>query len=218
MTYVFVVLAGLGLVLAWYLSSIRRKKLRAWASAHGLRFDPGPDASFERRHPEFGCLRRGHSRRGSNIAQGTRHGRSIEVFDYRYVTGHGKNRNVHRFSGVIVSSSIALRPLQIRAENVFDRVAEFFGAEDIDFESAEFSRAFHVRASDKRWAYDVLHQRTIEFLLSMPRFSIQLGEREMIVWRGRRFAPETFETALTVARGILERLPRYVVRNEGGAR
>jgi len=217
MSYAVIVLIGLAFALAWYFASARRKKLRAWAEASGFRFDPRSNRSFDDCYPSFGCLRRGHSRSASNVSEGTRHARPVVAFDYRYVTGHGKNRQVHSFSGVIVDSEIPLRPLYIRSENLFDKIGEFLGVDDIDFESAEFSRVFHVKSPDRRWAYDVLHQRTMEFLLSMPRFSIEFGEGSMLAWRNRRFAPETFDDAIAVAEGILNRLPGYVVR-EGGER
>ena len=43
---------------------------------------------------------------------------------------------------------------------------EFFGHDDIDFESAEFSRNFYVKSSDRKWAFDILHARAMEFLLA----------------------------------------------------
>lgn len=215
-TFAFIALAVVAIGIAWYFSSARRKKLTAWAASRGLRFDPRADGSFDDRYSAFKCLSIGHSRSARNVAEGTHDGRAIVAFDYRYVIGHGKHRQVHNLSAIVLSSAIPLRPLQIRSENVFDKVGEFFGANDIDFESAEFSRAFHVKSPDKRWAYDVLHQRTIEFLLSMPQFSIQFGGQEMIVWRNRRFRPEVFDQAIAVAEGILDRLPGYVVREGGG--
>ena len=107
-----------------------------------------------------------------------------------------------------------MKPLRIRPENVFDRLTEFFGLDDIDFESAEFSRAFHVKSTDKRWAYDVLHQRTMEYLLEAPRFSMQFDDRCVIAWRNRRFNVETFESAIGVAEGILDRMPEYLLRDQ----
>jgi hypothetical protein len=215
-TFAFIALAAVAIGIAWYLSSLRRKKLGAWAESNGLRFDPKADGSFDDRFPAFNCLRVGHTRRAYNVSEGSRSGRALVAFDYRYVIGHGKQRQVHSFSAIVLGSAVPLKPLRIRSENVFDKVGEFFGADDIDFESAEFSRAFHVKSSDKRWAYDVLHQRTIEFLLSMPRFSMQFGGREVIVWRSRRFRPEVFDQAIAVAEGVLDRLPGYVIREGGG--
>jgi hypothetical protein len=211
-----VLAVGALVAIAWWLRARRRKALMAWASAHGLAYDGGRDSSFDDRHRSFGCLRRGHSRYAYNLMTGKWDGRAIEAFDYRYVTGHGKNRSTHHFSAVIVRSEIPLRPLRIRPEGLFDRVTEFFGVDDIDFESAEFSRQFHVKSADKRWAYDVLHQRTMAFLLSMPRFSLQFDEREVIAWRGRRFDAEAFTSALRVISGVLERLPPYVEQEQKG--
>jgi len=211
-TLLFILLAAVAIGVAIYFSRLRRKKLTAWAASRGLTFVAAHDRSFDDRFP-FRCLKQGHSRSAYNVMTGRISERDILAFDYRYVTGHGKNRSTHTFSAVILVSSIPLKPLRIRAENVFDRVAEFFGADDIDFESSEFSRAFHVKGSDKKWAFDVLHQRTIEFLLSKPRFSIEMSDREMIVWRGGTFSPERFDEALGVGSGVLDRLPGYVVRD-----
>jgi len=213
--YVIVAIAVIGLLaFGLWRSAKRRKELAAWASGKGLSFRPGRDAGFDERYRAFGCLRRGHSRFAHNIAEGNRNGRRVVAFDYHYVTGSGKNRQTHRFSAVVLHSDVRLKPLRIRSENVFDRVTEFFGIDDIDFESAEFSRAFHVKSADKRWAYDVLHQRTMEYLLAMPRFSIQFDDRCAIAWRNRRFGVETFESAIGVVEGILDRLPEYVVRGQ----
>ena len=210
--FLFILLAAAVIGAAIYFSRLRRKKLSAWAASLGLAFVAGHDRSFDDRF-SFRCLRQGHSRSAYNVMSGRVSDRDILAFDYRYVTGHGKNRSTHTFSAVIIESEVPLKPLKIRAENVFDRVAEFFGADDIDFESAEFSRAFHVKGPDRKWAFDVLHQRTIEFLLSKPRFSLEMSDREMIVWRGGTFSPERFDEALEVGGGVLDRLPRYIVKD-----
>jgi len=200
--------------LAIWWSVKRRRAIEAWAAQKGLTVLLGRDSRFDDRYPAFDCLRRGHGRYAYNIVEGEWNGRRLSAFDYRYVTGSGKNQQTHHFSATILGSRVPLKPLRIRTENVFDRVTEFFGVDDIDFESAEFSREFHVRAPDKRWAYDVLHQRTLEFLLAMPRFSIEFDESNAIAWRDRRFYVGTFEAAISVVEGVLDRLPEYVVRQQ----
>ena len=200
-----------GIALAIWLGRKRRKDLKMWATSNGLSFSHLRDGSFDNEYPEFGCLRRGHSRYAYNISAGTWGTRRVTCFDYHYATGSGKNRHDYRFSAALVGSNIPLKQLRIRPEGFLDKVTEFFGVDDIDFESAEFSRSFHVKAGEKRWAYDVLHQRTMEFLLGMPRFSIEFDERDVLIWRNRRFRPEDFEQAIAVVEGILDRLPGYVI-------
>lgn len=207
---------GMGALLfvAFWFSAKRKKELSTWATQVGLSFSSSPDRSFDDRYPHFGCLRRGHSRYAYNVASGPWNNRWLEAFDYRYVTGHGKNRSTHTFSAIIIRSQLVLKPLRIRSENAFDKLTEFFGADDIDFESDKFSREYHVKSPDKKWAYDVLHQRTIEFLLTQPKYSIEFDTGSIICWRNRKFTPPVRENAIHVIEGILDRMPEYVVREQ----
>lgn len=210
---VFVFVALLIAFGAWF-GARRRKELATWAASAGLSFSPRSDRGYGSRYPRFGCLHRGHTRSAYNIASGSWNGRPLEAFDYRYVTGHGKNRSTHTFSAIILGSGLPLKPLQIRSENAFDKLTEFFGADDIDFESDQFSREFHVKSPDKKWAFDVLHQRTMEFLLSSPKFSIEFDAESIICWRNRRFDLQRRESAISVVEGILDRLPEYLIREQ----
>lgn len=194
----------------------RRKALSAWAARHGLDFSPAKDHGLDDRYPHFSCLRQGHSRYAHNIMKGKLEGLPVTAFDFHYVTGHGKNRRTHRISALIVQSDVPLQHLFIRRENAFDKVTEFFGADDIDFESAEFSKKFYVKAQDKRWAYAVVHQGMMEYLLQAPNFSIQFDMTEIIVWRSRRFRPEDFGEAARLIKGIRKRLPDYLVHELTG--
>ncbi len=199
---------------SFYFTAQRRRDLASWAAHAGFAFSAAADRTYGNAYPDFQCLHRGHSRYAYNIARGTWHGRPLEAFDFRYVTGHGKDRTVHTFSAIIVTSQVPLKPLRIRPESAFDKVTEFFGADDIDFESDEFSRRFFVKSPDKKWAYDVLHQRTMQFLLDSPKFHVEFDTRSVICWRNRRFNLETRESAIGVVEGILDRLPGYVVHEQ----
>jgi len=214
MSLIVVAIAAVAIGFAAWFSAQRKKELAEWATRAGLAFSPRPDRSMDNRYPQFGCLRRGHTRNAYNVAAGTWNGRHLEAFDYRYVTGHGKNRSVHTFSAIVFRSALPLKPLQVRPENAFDKLTEFFGADDIDFESDQFSREFHVKSPEKKWAFDVLHQRTMEFLLSQPRFSIEFDQTQVICWRNRRFNLEIRESAIRVVEGILDRLPEYLTREQ----
>ena len=211
---IFAVLAVAGVAIALWFSAQRKKEMAAWAADAGLSFSPASDRSYGARYPHFGCLHRGHSRSAYNIASGTWEGRWLEAFDYRYVTGQGKNRSVHTFSAIILRSDVPLKPLQIRPENAFDKLTEFFGVDDIDFESDEFSREFHVKSPDKKWAFDVLHQRTMQLLLNNPRYSIEFDTESIICWRNRRFDLATRASAIHVVEEILNQLPGYLIREQ----
>ena len=199
--------------LACWLGAQRRKELQAWASGRGWRFSPAKDHAIETRYG-FDCLTRGHSRYARNVSRGEHDQCEAVAFDYHYARGHGKNRRSYSFSAIVIHSPVPLRPLMIRPEGFFDKIVQAVGFDDIDFESAEFSRKFCVKADDRRWAYDVIHQRTMDFLLSSPAFHIELGRRHVIVWRESRLRSAEFDAALGVAGGLLSRLPDYLVQQQ----
>jgi hypothetical protein len=207
-----ILVAGAVIAFAIYSSARRRKELAAWAEARGLSFSREKIRDMDDRYPEFKCLRRGRSRYAFNIMRGDLQGMPVTAFDYRYVTGSGKNRRVHHFSALIARSPLPLKPLFIRREHAFDRVTEFLGWDDIDFESAEFSRKFYVTSPDKRWAFDVIHQRMMEYLLAAPRYSLQFDSGNVIAWKSSRFKGPGFDEAFGLIKGMLDRLPEYLFR------
>jgi len=211
------------IVAAVYFSSLlaaqRRKEVSDWGTAHDLAFSPAKDCTLESRFAAFACLRSGRNRYADNILTGKWSDRDFLSFDYHYETttqnsSGGQQTHHHHFSAVVLSSPIPLKPLFIRPEGLFDRLAGFFGFDDINFESAEFSRAFYVKSPDKKWAYDVIHQRTMEFMLGMPSFSLQFDGHSAMAWRSSTFKPQDFEQAAEIIRGILDRLPEYLVQRQ----
>jgi len=212
--FILLAILAVGALIAFaiYSSAKRRKELAAWAQARGLRFSREKVRDMDDRYPEFKCLRRGRSRYAFNVMTGDLQGLPITAFDYHYVTGSGKNRRVSHFSALIAHSPLPLKPLFIRREHTFDRVTEFLGWDDIDFESAEFSRKFYVTSPDKRWAFDVIHQQMMEYLLAAPKYSLQFDSANVIAWKSSRFKGPGFDEALSLIKGMLDRLPEYLFR------
>lgn len=195
----------------------RRQEVAGWAQANSLKFLPANDHSLRRRYQAFKCLQRGENRYAYNICMGTIGQRVTCAFDYHYEThstdskGHRQTHH-HRFSGLVVDAGIPLKPLYIRPEGLFDKLTEFMGFDDIDFESAEFSRKFYVKAPDRRWAFDVLHQKTMEVMLLHPRFHIEFqGNQVMAYHAGKTFSLGEFTSALKVVTEMLDLLPPGVV-------
>jgi hypothetical protein len=145
--------------------------------------------------------------------QGTLAGRQFIGCDYNYTTGSGKSSNDHHISLIIVNSPIFLKPLLIRPENFLDKIAACVGFNDINFESAEFSKKFYVNSTDKKWAYDIIHPQMMEFLLASPVFSIQFDSLSVIVYRNCKFSPADFDAAVDLVNGIFERIPDYIIQS-----
>lgn len=195
----------------------RRQALLALAARHGWQFSEAKDYDIEGRYAAFPCLQRGSARYAYNLLQGPVPQGQVCAFDYHFETystdDKGNTSTTHHyFSTLVLDTNLPLRPLLIRAETLFDKIGEFFGHDDIDFESDEFSRTFCVKAEDRRWAFDVISQSTMEFLLAAPRFTIEFAGSSIMAYREGTFEALDFEQALAVIAGIVDRLPQEVLR------
>ena len=210
---VLVMLATAGVIFGYFLSEKRRKELAALARAWGFVWEGKDPFGIPERFAGFGALDQGHGHRADNVFHGERHGRSVICFDYRYRTGSGKNETTHWFSAALVALDADFPPVLIRPEGVLDRVAEFVGFDDIDFESAEFSRRFFVKSSNRKFAYDLLHARAMEHLLAQPsRFSLEFRGRRVLVNDGKTWGPAEFDFAVAHLHGLLDLTPEFLKR------
>jgi len=216
-----IVVVIVGAVFAHRAAKKRQAALLVWSVQNGLSYDRDEDRSLEDRFPLHKCLREGSKRYAENVMEGQSDGRGVCAFDYHYETystdskGH-RQTNHHHFSAVVLDSGLPLESLFIRSESFLDKITEFVGYDDIDFELTEFSNKFYVKAPDRKWAYEVLHQGTMEFLLESPRFTLEMAGPWLMARRTGRFKAEQFSEALGVAAGILDRLPRYLLKQLKG--
>ena len=64
-------------------------------------------------------------------------------------SGKSTQTHTYRFSYLIAHVPFAGVPALLnRREGMFDKIAGAFGFDDIDYESAEFSRRFQVKSAD----------------------------------------------------------------------
>lgn len=208
-----------------YYSHLQQQKriaeLRAVAAENGWSFDPSKRHYHDSEYSQFGIFTRGHSRYAYNTMYGF-----LEVEDeawpvvmgdyhYKITSGSGKNRSTrtYRMSYAIIEVPYAGVPtLTIRREHFFDKVAGFFGFDDIDFESAEFSDKFSVKSSDKKFAYDVIHPQMMEFLLQSYPPSIELSMSHCCLYHEKKcWTPEQFRDEIDWARDFFAHWPGHVV-------
>ena len=76
----------------------------------------------------------------------------------------------------------------------------------------QFNRRFWVQSNDKRFAYDVLHPRMMEFLLAQLGSAIDLEGGAMCVSDGNsRWEPEEFRAQLDFVRRFCDLWPRHLL-------
>ncbi|MGH7751906.1 MAG: hypothetical protein ACREN5_03740 [Gemmatimonadales bacterium] len=215
--YVLFAVAAVGaVVLSWYLGHKRREALAALARELGWLFSPDKNPSLGG-YGRFDVFAQGRSRYAYNTLRGSAAiaGKSydIQMGDYRYTTGSGKNQHTHHLSYLLATVPFPMVPdVDIRREGLFDKLAAAIGFDDIDFESAEFSSKYLVKSPHKRFAYDLVHPRMMEFLLKVEAPAIQIRDCDVLLTDGGgRWNVEGFRKKLWWAREFFELWPPHLV-------
>jgi hypothetical protein len=183
----------------------------------GLKFSAAEDYGLADRYGFLKQLAQGDNRYATNVLSGMYQQNEILAFDYHYQTYHtdknGTHTDHHWFSFFILTLPAVFPDLTIRRENFFTKIAEVFGYQDIDFESAEFSRAFCVRSPDKKFAYDVCNAKMMEYLLANRDLSVEIENQVLALAFNTRLSVEQIESNLQRLVEIRSRLPEYLFTN-----
>ena len=147
-----------------------------------------------------------------NILHGVYHGRGLTVFE-ACPAGKSSTRQ-----------SVCMCALRVRFPNLQFRAYDFLEVDligplrsddrhDIEFESEEFNRAFHVSGDDRRFAFDVCHAQMMEWLLENRSWEIAFVNGYLALRSGRQWSPDEILKAFDFAVEFLERIPGFVWEN-----
>jgi carbonic anhydrase len=169
----------------------RADSLREAAERLGLSFDPNAEGILDSVFVNFPLFNRGRSRRFRNLLSGGRGRDQVWLFDYRYVTGHGKNRRVHRRTVAAYPQAARNLPLfELRPERVFEKVLTMFGYQDIDLpEYPEFSGRYLLRGRDEDAIRALFNSKRIAVLEGIKNVGVEGEGSCLVVYRHRRRVP-----------------------------
>jgi hypothetical protein len=193
-----------------YSNQKRQKEWQQFAANHGFIYSRYDAKSIPEFYSEYQLFREGHSRKAYNVCQGIEKDIKILAFDYKYTTGSGKNSQTHYLTPLIIESNLVFKPLIIRLENIFDKIGAAVGFDDIDFESAEFSKKYYVKCTDKKFAYDIIHARMMEFLLECRNMNLEAQGDSIVFHQGKTSSISEVELMLISAHKFVELTPDYV--------
>ncbi len=215
-----IIAAAVAAIVASYFAARRRDEALARVARElNLHFDSSRDRTrVLRRFNHIDLLNKGSNRYTEDHLAGQVDGYPVLACDLHYETGSGKNRTHHRYGLILLTVPLRLSEVIIRREGLFDRLAAAVGFEDIDFESAEFSGRFHVSATDRRFAYDLIHARAIEYLMRQPDYNWEFEGDTIALYHTDRFEPEEIGPAIRFAIGFVDLIPEYVWEQRGQPR
>lgn len=207
-------LAAIGLLVAlWYWLEDRRRReaLSRLAQEQGWRYqdvEGRPDLRYQGFEPFRGW---GSSSRARHLMAGEYKGRSFELLQYQYTVSTGKSSHTYYFRVCSYGMPVPAPGLTIKPEHVGLKILDKLGDNDIDFESAAFSRRHWVTCPDRRFAYDVLDARMQHWLMEEPpRVWQWRGDRMVLVEKGY-LAPALAMRLLDAAVGFRRRVPRHLM-------
>ena len=193
----------------------RREELLQLAAKLGFSFVPEKDYDLAKHYGFLDKLAQGSNRYAFNILSGRYQNHVVHAFDYHYEThstdSKGRQQTHHHYLSCFVLRLPQTFPeLTIGREGWLSKVAQVFGYDDIDFESAEFSRAFCVRSKDKKFAYDVCHAQMMEYLLANRDLSVEIEHNILGLVFGTRLSAVGIEANLQRLAEVRSRIPEYL--------
>jgi hypothetical protein len=210
---------GVAVWLNYRLKQKRREGLFLFAQGQGLEYSREDTISIDRSYA-FQLFGMGEGRGCENVLSGLWNGLPVREADYWYYTestdGKGNtSKDYSYFSIVVADLTCAVPPISIQRETLFSRVAERMGFPDIPFESDAFNRAFRVRAKDRRFAYQLVDARMMQWLQTTGgEFGFEVVGPNLLAYCRRR-RPTELIPLLGTAKLFNDHIPN-LVRTEYG--
>ena len=215
------VVAMIGVLVVSYVLKVRRREAMAqFAAKYGFVYTAhAPPGLLAYGFPLFF---KGDGRGAENGVIGEWKGMPFKAADFWYYTEStdskgNRSKNYSRFSVAVIELEAWLPDIAIHRENVFTLLGDKLGMKDIDFESEEFNRAFQVKAKDRKFAFELVDPRMMQWLLSCDRrFGFEIHGKGVLIY-SKTLKPTEMLPLIATLKEFRERVPRLVWTNYGTA-
>ena len=209
-------LVMLGLFAAgFWVQKKRHERFRAWAVRNGWTYGQSERAlvDISRGQP----FNQGSNRRAIEVLRGTYDSRPALSFTYVWTTGSGKNRSTHHAHIVGLALPTYLPTVEVTPEGLGARLAKLVGAQDVQFESEAFNRAYRVAARDQRTGHAILHPRLMERLLRPDALgnAWRIGGTWILSWESGTTDLDRLGPRLGLLSAVVRSIPRHVWQDHG---
>ncbi len=161
----------------------------------------------------FKLFKKGRRKRIKNLMSSDNawHDAEVFIFDYHYVVGGGNStRLVRQTAFLLRSQRLHLPELMMQPENIFHKIGDVLGMQDIDFdEFPKFSSNYLLKGPNENWIRQTMHESLLHFFTVEKNWSLEMVGDEVLFYRaGRRLSPgnihDFFEKGLTICDLLLE--------------
>ena len=208
-----------GIILAFYMKKKRREAFAALATQFGLQYSPEDPYGLPNSY-DFNLFSMGEGRGAENVLTGKWKEMDVIAADYWYYTtstdSKGNRTRSYSYFTVVVVPIVGFFPkVSIGSENLFTRLADHIGLEDINFESEEFNRRYNIKSKHREFAFQLIDARMIEWFLGQEKgYSIETSGPAFLVYTRRR-KPFEIPPVIAQAAAFREQIPRLVWEEYG---
>lgn len=211
---VIALLALGGVAVVWLIVALARgegkraEAMRMASQGLGFVFEPRGDVALFQASADLPLFRHGHSKKVRNVMTGRAGDAEVKLFDYRYTTGSGKQSHTWAQSVALFPAGRGLPDFVLAPENVFHRIGQLFGYQDIDFEqNAEFSSRYLLRGRDETAIRAAFGDDRLAFLAGEPGWTIEVFNDFLAVYRaGKRCKPGEVQAFFSEAQRVWQAL------------
>ena len=199
------VVVSIGIFVAFVLAFVRRQaRLRSEGFMEALEDQlSGADLEFSQedslgrceRLQEFKVGSVGRRRKVSNVVSGVWEGREVLCCDYRYVVGHGKHQRAYSQTILIMNLVRPFPPFVMGPEGFFAKIAQVFGASDIDFQThPEFSKSYVLKGKDEEGVRAAFSFDLLEYFEAQRGLTLESHDGLVLFYRvNKRCKPAALE-------------------------
>jgi hypothetical protein len=162
---------------------------------------------------------RGRAKKIVNLMSGASDGRYVAVFDYQYVTGHGKSKKTWRTTVALLRSEGALiHRFSLRLKGTWDKISSLFGSAAIDFNHRpQFSRSYVLRGENEPGVRALFTEPVLEYFERHSGVSAEGMIHTLLFYRpGKHVSPADVSQFLAdsfEAQGLFRAAPQAISRS-----
>lgn len=185
--------------------------LKSAATLLGWQFAETAPLNYLPNLDKFALFGEGHRKQIKNLMYGETNGVKAALFDYVYVTGHGKNSSTHYQSvAYFEPRHLNLPSFSLRPENFLHKMFAALGFQDIDFGNRPtFSSQYLLRGSDELAIRHTFSDPLLSFYETNPGTCTDGGGNQLFIFRqGYKVPPHEAQSFLERASQLQNIFPR----------
>ncbi|HZZ28724.1 MAG TPA: hypothetical protein VFE46_12045 [Pirellulales bacterium] len=200
---IFVVVMVIGLITS---SQSRKKRvagLRQAAEQLGFEFFSKGNSDYQKSLADMPLMKLGHGKELSNLLRGNSQSISVNIFDYKYVTGGGRSSTIWRQSVIgFQAEALTLPDFTLSPKGMWSKLGTLFGKQSIEFDNhPEFNSKYLLRGSDVDAVRDLFTLPVLDFYEQNLGWSTEgTGNRLLLYKTSKRVPPP--ETAALLEDGL----------------